>query len=116
MGRAFVLVPLYLYEYYGDGTWLRKHYEAMGRYVDYLTSETDDHILKHGLGDWFDIGSQDAGPRALSVARGDGHADLLLDALAMVKGRRSCSARRRMRSAGRSSADATHLLQREILP
>ena len=85
-GSAFVLVPLYLYEYYGDGTMLRKHYEAMGRYVDYLTSKADDHILKHGLGDWFDIGPKMPGRAQLSSLAATATPIYYMDALAMVKG------------------------------
>ena len=85
-GSAFVLVPLYLYEYYGDGTMLRKHYEAMGRYVDYLTSKADDHILKHGLGDWFDIGPKMPGRAQLSSLAATVTPIYYMDALAMVKG------------------------------
>ncbi len=85
-GSAFVLVPLYLYEYYGDGTMLRKHYEAMGRYVDYLTSKADDHILSHGLGDWFDIGPKMPGRAQLSSLAATATPIYYMDALAMVKG------------------------------
>ena len=85
-GSAFVLVPLYLYDYYGDGTMLRKHYEAMGRYVDYLTSKADDHILKHGLGDWFDIGPKMPGRAQLSSLAATATPIYYMDALAMVKG------------------------------
>lgn len=81
-----MLVPLYLYEYYGDGTMLRKHYEAMGRYVDYLTSKADDHILKHGLGDWFDIGPKMPGRAQLSSLAATATPIYYMDALAMVKG------------------------------
>ena len=84
-GSAFVLVPLYLYEYYGDGTMLRKHYEAMGRYVDYLTSKADDHILKHGLGDWFDIGPKMPGRAQLSSLAATATPIYYMDALAMVR-------------------------------
>lgn len=85
-GSAFVLVPLYLYEYYGDGTMLRKHYEAMGRYVDYLTSKADDHILAHGLGDWFDLGPKMPGRAQLSSLAATATPIYYMDALAMVKG------------------------------
>ena len=59
---AFLIVPWHLYEYYGDDTALRAHYEGYKRYVDYLTtrathgspkeSPTTTHLVKFGLGDW----------------------------------------------------------------
>jgi alpha-L-rhamnosidase len=49
---AFLLIPLYLYEYCGDTQVLRDHYPAMKRYVDYLTSKAKDGIVDIGLNDW----------------------------------------------------------------
>lgn len=49
---ALVLIPYYLYEYNGDTRVLADHYDAMKRYVDYLTSRTKDHIINFGLPDW----------------------------------------------------------------
>ncbi|MGW1343233.1 family 78 glycoside hydrolase catalytic domain [Kribbella sp. NPDC002412] len=51
-GSAIVLVPWLLYREYGDTDTLREHYPAMIRYVDYLTSKANGHLLDHGLGDW----------------------------------------------------------------
>ena len=39
-GSAYVLIPWYMYFYYGDETVLAKHYSGMKRYVDYLTNRT----------------------------------------------------------------------------
>ncbi len=39
----------------------------MCRYVDYLKSKSDNHILSHGLGDWFDLGPKDPGPSQLTL-------------------------------------------------
>lgn len=47
-GSAFVLAPWLVYEYYGDFRLVERHYEAMKRYVDYLSSKADGHILSHG--------------------------------------------------------------------
>lgn len=55
-GSASVIDPWYLYRKYGDIEVLRECYEVMCKYVDYLTSRTDRHILRHGLGDWLDVG------------------------------------------------------------
>lgn len=53
---AFVIIPWNLYEWYGDLAPLRDNYERMKRYVDYLGSRADNHIVAYGLGDWYDIG------------------------------------------------------------
>lgn len=55
-GIAFVIIPWNLYEWYGDLAPLRDNYERMKRYVDYLGSRADNHIVAYGLGDWYDIG------------------------------------------------------------
>jgi alpha-L-rhamnosidase len=49
---AYVLIPWYLYEYCGDTRILAEHYDRLKRYVDYLTSKADNHIVSIGLGDW----------------------------------------------------------------
>lgn len=49
---AFVLIPFYLYEYSGDTTALRDHYDGLKRYVDYLTSRAKGGIVDIGLNDW----------------------------------------------------------------
>ena len=49
---AFLLIPLYLYEYYGDAQPLRGHYDGLKRYVDYLTSRATNNIVNIGLNDW----------------------------------------------------------------
>lgn len=50
---SLILIPWYLYVYKGDKDLLEKNYDAMKRYVDYMTSREDaDHLVSHGLGDW----------------------------------------------------------------
>jgi hypothetical protein len=71
-GSASVLVPWQQYEFTGDTTLLRRYYDTMKRYVDYLTSRASDHIVSHGLGDWYDIGPNPPGyaqltPKALTA-------------------------------------------------
>ena len=60
-GASFILCPYYTYLWYGDDTAMRRHYDAMKRYIDYLESRTNDHILDYGLGDWYDIGPERPG-------------------------------------------------------
>lgn len=49
---AFLWVPWYLYQYYGDSTALRRNFAGFKKYVDYLTSRAHDNIVEIGLGDW----------------------------------------------------------------
>ncbi|NDV78091.1 glycoside hydrolase family 78 protein [Dysgonomonas sp. 511] len=60
-GGASVIMPWMYYRFYGDDTLLRKYYNVMKGYVDYLTSMATDHIVSHGLGDWYDYGEHRAG-------------------------------------------------------
>lgn len=55
-GSAFIICPWYAYRWYGDKSVIEKHYPAMKRYIDYLSSRADGNIVAYGLGDWFDIG------------------------------------------------------------
>jgi alpha-L-rhamnosidase len=50
--NAMVLIPWYLYQYNGDQRILEQMYPHIKRYVDYLSSRTEDYIMKIGLGDW----------------------------------------------------------------
>jgi len=60
-GGSYIIVPWQQYEWTGDIELLRKHFDGMKRYVDYLTTRSRDHIVSHGLGDWYDIGPGDPG-------------------------------------------------------
>ncbi|PWR14619.1 hypothetical protein DKT69_15250 [Micromonospora sicca] len=51
-GGALILVPWQMYRSYGDARVLREHYPAMKRYLDYLATKANGHILSYGLGDW----------------------------------------------------------------
>lgn len=54
-GGALVRMPWQIYRWYGDTTAMERHYDAMRRYVDYLTGRSEDGILGYGLGDWFGL-------------------------------------------------------------
>ncbi|MDR0845590.1 MAG: glycoside hydrolase family 78 protein [Tannerella sp.] len=60
-GSAAVIVPWMYYRFYGDNSLIRKYYDVMKRYTDYLTSKSSGHIVSHGLGDWYDYGEHAAG-------------------------------------------------------
>ncbi|HEY6083195.1 MAG TPA: family 78 glycoside hydrolase catalytic domain, partial [Chitinophagaceae bacterium] len=65
-GSAAVLVPWYIYQWYGDTAILAKNYEMMKRYEDYLGSKADHYLLAYGLGDWFDLGPGSPGVSQLT--------------------------------------------------
>lgn len=60
-GSTLIILPFMYYEHYGDNSLIINHYDAMKRYVDYLTSRSEDGIVSHGLGDWYDYGPGPAG-------------------------------------------------------
>ena len=53
-GAAVAINPFNYYMWYGDDTLLREYYPSMKRYCDYLAAMSDDNILSHGLGDWYE--------------------------------------------------------------
>ena len=54
-GSALVLVPLKVYQHYGDLEMLEQYYPAMQLYLDYLGSRASGYLLNYGLGDWSDL-------------------------------------------------------------
>jgi alpha-L-rhamnosidase len=60
-GSSMLIAPWMYYEFYGDSTLITDNYQPMRRWVDYMTSRADNHILSFGLGDWYDYGNFKAG-------------------------------------------------------
>ena len=60
-GSTAVILPWYVYQWYGDKAVLMDNYSMMQRYVDYLEKVSDHLILKQGLGDWYDLGPKHPG-------------------------------------------------------
>lgn len=60
-GGALVIFPFMYYETYGDDSLIKKYYQNMRRYVDYLETRAEKGILSFGLGDWYDYGDYRAG-------------------------------------------------------
>lgn len=58
---TFIVLPWLYYDYYGDDSLIRQYYTQMRRYVDYMATRADAHIVSHGLGDWYDYGDFKAG-------------------------------------------------------
>jgi alpha-L-rhamnosidase len=65
-GSSTIVLPWYLYQWYGDKDVFEKAYPTMQRYITYLQSKADNHILKQGLGDWFDLGPERPGVSQLT--------------------------------------------------
>lgn len=60
-GSSSVIIPWMYYLYYGDSSLIYEYYDVMKGYVDYLSSTSTDHIVSHGLGDWYDYHGERAG-------------------------------------------------------
>ncbi|MDB5088786.1 MAG: alpha-L-rhamnosidase [Mucilaginibacter sp.] len=71
-GSTGVILPWYVYQWYGNKQVLTDNYEMIRRYVDYLKTRTNNNLIDYGLGDWFDIGPKAPGeaqltPKALTA-------------------------------------------------
>lgn len=60
-GATYIIAPWMIYEKYGNTRLLQDHYPTMRKYMDYLASCSDQHIIGHGLGDWYDVGEEGPG-------------------------------------------------------
>ncbi|MCK5129536.1 MAG: family 78 glycoside hydrolase catalytic domain [Clostridiales bacterium] len=49
---AIILIPWYLYLYYGDTTILMTMYEPMRKYLHFMTTMSKEYTVEYGLGDW----------------------------------------------------------------
>jgi len=71
-GSAGVILPWMIWQWYGDLALIKEDMPMMKKYVAYLGTKADGHILSHGLGDWFDYGPTTPGeaqltPKALTA-------------------------------------------------
>ncbi|MFM2291643.1 MAG: hypothetical protein RIS29_1456 [Bacteroidota bacterium] len=60
-GSSIVILPWMYYEFYGDSSLIVNNYQSIRRWVDYMSSRANDHVLSFGLGDWYDYGNYKAG-------------------------------------------------------
>jgi alpha-L-rhamnosidase len=60
-GSSILIMPWMYYEFYGDSSLIVNNYQPMRRWVDYMASRADNHVLSFGLGDWYDYGDFKAG-------------------------------------------------------
>ena len=65
-GSSFIISAWYIYKWYGDTRLIETYYTDMQRYLDYLSSKANNHIVAYGLGDWFDIGPKNPGEAQLT--------------------------------------------------
>jgi alpha-L-rhamnosidase len=65
-GSNSIILPWYVYQWYGDKQTLFDSYDMMKRYVGYLEKQANGHILTQGLGDWYDLGPKHPGVSQLT--------------------------------------------------
>ena len=65
-GSSLIIVPWYLYQWFGDKEVLNESYERMKKYIAYLQKKAKGHILSQGLGDWYDLGPKPPGVSQLT--------------------------------------------------
>ena len=53
-GGAIIIIPWKIYKYYGDKSLLEKGFNAMESYLNWLESQSNDHIFVANLGDWLE--------------------------------------------------------------
>jgi alpha-L-rhamnosidase len=60
-GSAAIQIPWQEYEFNNDLELLRRNYNVMKGYVDFLHGKSKNDIVSYGLGDWYDIGPKRPG-------------------------------------------------------
>jgi alpha-L-rhamnosidase len=63
---SFILIPWQQYEFDGDLTLFRRHYDAMTNYLAYLGGRATNFVVNYGLGDWYDLGPEKPGVSQLT--------------------------------------------------
>jgi alpha-L-rhamnosidase len=88
-GTAYITIAYELYRYFNDTEVLRKHYQGMKKYVDFLSSMAKDELLAHvKYGDWCPPGSvaPTHTPREITSAFSYYHDVLVLSEIARIIG------------------------------
>jgi len=60
-GSASIILPYQLFLWYGDTSILKKSWNMMKGYFNYLSKKAVNYILDYGLGDWYDLGPEKPG-------------------------------------------------------
>ena len=92
-GSAYIIMPWYMYLYYGDSAVVQKHYEGMKHYLDFLSTQTDDQglIVEKELGEWVPPEKTEIPPSLVSSAYY--YYDLLLmSKIAIILGKKADAA------------------------
>lgn len=83
-GSAGIILPWLIYKWYGDISVMNEAWLMMRKYFDYLESKSENDILTHGLGDWYDLGSKAPGFAQLTQAGVTATAIYYYDAVLMA--------------------------------
>src|SRR5690606_31553891 len=65
-GSNSIIMPWYMYQWYGDREGLVSSYPMMQKYIAYLQTKAKNNILSQGLGDWYDLGPKPPGVSQLT--------------------------------------------------
>jgi len=103
-GSTSIILPWYLYQWYGDKEALTSSYSMMQKYIAYLQTKAKNNILYQGLGDWYDLGPKPPGVSQLTPMGVTGTAifyyDLgIMDSIAQMMGKTEDAAKYRMLAA-----------------
>jgi alpha-L-rhamnosidase len=63
---SFILIPWQQYEFDGDSSLFREHYEEMKGYLAFLGRCATNCFVDYGLGDWYDLGPNKPGVSQLT--------------------------------------------------
>ncbi|MDO6433083.1 glycoside hydrolase family 78 protein [Flavitalea sp. BT771] len=108
---ALLLIPWYIYEYYGDDFLIRSYYDQYKKYVDYLRFRADSNNIQHfGLGDWSPYKSRT--PIELTSTSYYYQVTLLLSKFARITGRKDDAAAYRQLAEKIRSSINTHLFDK----
>lgn len=99
-GSTSVIMPWYMYQWYGDKDALVSSYPMMQKYISYLQTKAKNNILYQGLGDWYDLGPKPPGVSQLTPMGVTGTAiyyyDLnIMDSVAQLLGKPADAAKYR---------------------
>lgn len=90
-GDAGVIIPWVMYRQYGDTRIIRKHWDAMARWMNYIAQANPDHLrvnrLNNNFGDWLSIGADT--PKEVLATAYWAYDALLMSKMAAVTGKRS---------------------------
>ena len=84
-GSASIILPWYVYQWYGDRQVLESSYPMMQRYVAYLGTQANNHIITKGLGDWYDLGPKPPGTSQLTPMGVTGTATYYYDLILLAR-------------------------------